>query len=78
MVNLDGTGRGAGYFTFIEGIPGPFFSECARVKQQQFFTFTTALFSTIPVPNGNVTALPSISSGQLLCLSKPNPTWQLE
>jgi hypothetical protein len=55
MVNLDGTGQGAGYFTFIEGIPGPFFSGVPS-EATAFFTFTTALFSTIPVSNGNVTA----------------------
>jgi hypothetical protein len=55
-VNADGTGEGAGYFTFIEGIPGPFFSG-GPSEATAFFTFTTAPFSTIPIPNGNVTAL---------------------
>jgi hypothetical protein len=56
MVNADGTGQGAGYFTFIEGIPGPLFVSLPS-ETTAFFTFTTATFSTISIPNGNVTAL---------------------
>ena len=26
IIYADGTGEGVGYFTFIEGIPGPFFA----------------------------------------------------
>jgi hypothetical protein len=35
--------RALGYFTFIEGIPGPFFSG-APSEATAFFTFTTARF----------------------------------
>jgi hypothetical protein len=55
-VNRDGTGVGAGYFTFIEGIPGPFFA-CSPGEATAFFTFRTELFSTQRIPNGNVVAL---------------------
>jgi hypothetical protein len=52
----DGTGEGAGYFTFIEGIPGPFFAGSPS-EATAFFTFTTARFATVVIPNGNVSAL---------------------
>lgn len=55
-INADGTGQGAGYFTFIEGIPGPFFSG-ASSEATAFFTFRSEPFSTSIVPNGTVVAL---------------------
>jgi hypothetical protein len=58
IVNADGTGEGAGYFTFIEGIPDPLFIDRrAPSEATAFFTFTTAPFSTVPILNGNVIAL---------------------
>jgi hypothetical protein len=58
IVNADGTGEGAGYFTFIEGIPGPFFANPLPPSEATaFFTFITAPFSTVRIPNGNVVAL---------------------
>ena len=58
VVNADGTGEGAGYFTFIEGIPGPLFTDPrAPSEATAFFTFTTAPFSTVRIVNGNVSAL---------------------
>jgi hypothetical protein len=55
-INADGTGEGAGYFTFIEGIPGPFFSG-APSEATAFFTFRSEPFSTSIISNGNVVAL---------------------
>jgi hypothetical protein len=58
IVNADGTGEGAGYFTFIEGISGPFFANPLPPSEATaFFTFITAPFSTVRIPNGNVVAL---------------------
>ena len=56
IVNADGTGAGAGYFTFIEGIPGPFFAGSPS-ESTAFFTFRTEPFSTQRIPNGDVIAL---------------------
>lgn len=56
VVNADGTGMGAGYFTFIEGIPGPFFAGSPS-EVTAFFTFTTEPFSTQRIPNGDVISL---------------------
>jgi hypothetical protein len=56
MVNADGTGEGAGYFTFIEGIPDPFFAGSPS-EATAFFTFRTAPFTTQMIQNGVVTAL---------------------
>jgi hypothetical protein len=56
VVNADGTGEGAGYFTFIEGIPGPFFAGSPG-EGTAFFTFRTAPFSTQSIQNGRVAAL---------------------
>src|SRR5260370_41996936 len=55
MVNADGTGEG-GYFTFIEGIPDPFFAGSPS-EATAFFTFRTAPFTTQVIQNGVVTAL---------------------
>ena len=45
--------EGAGYFTFIEGIPGPFFTgPLPPSEATAFFRFTTARFSTVGIPNG--------------------------
>jgi hypothetical protein len=55
-INADGTGEGVGYFTFLEGIPGPFFSG-APSEATAFFTFRTEPFSTGIISNGNVVAL---------------------
>lgn len=55
-INADGTGEGVGYFTFLEGIPGPFFSG-APSEATAFFTFRSEAFSTGTIPNGDVVAL---------------------
>jgi len=55
-LNADGTGEGAGYFTFIQGIPGPFFAGQPG-EATAFFTFKTERFSTGVIRNGSVTAL---------------------
>jgi hypothetical protein len=55
-VNADGTGEGAGYFTFIQGIAGSLFSGTPS-EASAFFTFLTEQFSTGVVNNGSVTAL---------------------
>jgi hypothetical protein len=55
-VNADGTGEGAGYFTFIQGIAGSLFSGQPS-EATAFFTFKTGQFSTGVISNGSVTAL---------------------
>jgi hypothetical protein len=55
-VNADGTGEGAGYFTFIQGIAGSLFSGQPS-EATAFFTFKTEQFSTGVVGNGSVIAL---------------------
>jgi hypothetical protein len=55
-VNADGTGEGAGYFTFIAGITGTLFSGTPS-EATAFFTFRTDQFSTGVISNGSVTAL---------------------
>jgi hypothetical protein len=58
IVYADGTGEGAGYFTFIEGVPGPFFADPLPPSESTaFFTFTTTPFSTVRILNGNVSVL---------------------
>jgi hypothetical protein len=56
IINADGTGEGAGYFTFIEGIPGPFFAGSPS-EATAFFTFRSAPFSTEVILNGAVVPL---------------------
>ena len=56
IIYSDGTGEGAGYFTFMEGIPGPFFAGLPS-EATAFFTFRTTRFSTGIIQNGNVKAL---------------------
>ncbi len=55
-VNADGTGQGAGYFTFIQGIVGSLFSGQPS-EATAFFTFKTDQFSTGVISNGSVIAL---------------------
>jgi hypothetical protein len=55
-VNADGTGEGAGYFTFIQGVAGSLFSGLPS-EATAFFTFRTEQFSTGAINNGSVTAL---------------------
>jgi hypothetical protein len=55
-VNADGTGEGAGYFTFIQGIVGSLFSGQPS-EATAFFTFETEQFSTGVISNGSVIAL---------------------
>jgi hypothetical protein len=63
---------GAGYFTFIGGIPRPSFAgPLLPSEATAFFTFTTARFSTVLIPNGNVNALlhpPCQLLSPILCL----------
>src|SRR6201987_5141575 len=55
-VNADGTGEGAGYFTFIQGIVGSLFVGQPS-EATAFFTLRTEQFSTGAINNGSVTAL---------------------
>jgi hypothetical protein len=55
-VNADGTGEGAGYFTFIQGIVGSLFSGQPS-EATAFFTFKTEQFSTGVISNGSVVAV---------------------
>jgi hypothetical protein len=55
-VNADGTGQGAGYFTFIQGIVGLLFSGQPS-EATAFFTFRTDQFSTGVISNGSVKAV---------------------
>jgi hypothetical protein len=74
-VNADGTGEGAGYFTFIAGIPGPFFAGRPS-EATAFFTFRSAPFSTVPIPNGTVTALLHPPGSFTIYLNTaPNGNW---
>jgi hypothetical protein len=55
-INADGTGESVGYFTFIEGIPGPFFAG-APSEATAFFTLRSEPFSTGVISNGGVIIL---------------------
>jgi hypothetical protein len=46
-VNADGTGEGAGYFTFIQGVAGSLFSGLPS-EATAFFTFRTELRALFP------------------------------
>jgi hypothetical protein len=74
-VNADGTGEGAGYFTFIQGIAGSLFSGQPS-EATAFFTFKTGQFSTGVISNGSVTALLHPSGQFTVYLNNtPNGNW---
>jgi hypothetical protein len=74
-INADGTGEAVGYFTFLEGIPGPFFSGVPS-EATAFFTFRVEPFSTGIIPNGNVLALLHPPGQFTVYLNKlPNGNW---
>lgn len=74
-INADGTGEGAGYFTFIEGIPGPFFSG-APSEATAYFSFRSEPFTTSVISNGNVVALLHPPGQLTACLNKlPSGNW---
>ena len=76
MVNADGTGQGAGYFTFIEGIPGPLFGRSRKRDNSVFHVHDRQVF--YDTYSQRECYCVDSSSGQLLCLSKPDAKWKLE
>jgi len=74
-INADGTGEGVGYFTFLEGIPDPFFSGVPS-EATAFFTFRSEPFSTGIISNRNVAALLHPPGQFTVYLNKlPNGNW---
>lgn len=67
----------AGYFPFINGLPGPFFKGSTSNESTAFFTFYADKFAGVPIQNGNVAAaLFPPGDWSMYLLNDPAGNWQ--
>jgi len=59
LIDASGEGQVVGYYTYLAGIPGPFFSG-EPSEATAYFTFRSTRFRTQVIPNGNIVHLLSV------------------
>lgn len=68
----NGTGFVVGYFSFLEGVPGPLFNGTSS-EATAFFTFRSDVFSLEPLPANGDVALVLVASGNLSLYFNSSP-----